>query len=94
VGLRGHEDDSLEQLRVVALDLLVELLPVHLGHAQVAEDQVVAVLPDEVEGFLAVLRGVDVVPLDAEGVRDQFAHRALVVDDQDAGSSHVASGDG
>src|SRR4026207_2071709 len=94
MGLRGHEDDPLEDLGVVALDLLVELLPVHLGHAQVAEDQVVAVLPDEVERFLAVLRSVDVVTLDGERVRDQLAHGALVVDDQDAGSSHVLSGDG
>ena len=44
---------------------------------------------DEIEAFLAVLGGHDVVALDVQRVRDQIAHRALVVDHQDTRSSHV-----
>ena len=76
---------------MVALDLLVELLPVHLRHPEVAEHEVEAVAPDEVEALLAVLRGVDVVTFDLQRVRDQLADGALVVDHQDSGSSHVGS---
>ena len=75
---------------MIPLDLLVEGLAVHLGHAQVAEHEVEAVLADEVEAFLAVLGGEDVVAFDLQRVRDQIAHGALVVDHQDTRSSHDA----
>src|SRR4029077_5309015 len=83
------EADPLEDLGVVPLDLLVELLAVHLWHPEVAEHEVEAVAPDEVEAFLPVLRGMDVVAFDLQRVRDQLPDGALVVDHQDSGSSHV-----
>ncbi len=89
VRLGGDEADPLEDLGVVPLDLLVELLAVHLRHPEVAEHEVEAVAPDEVEGFLPVLRGMDVVAFDLQRVRDQLPDGALVVDHQDSGSSHV-----
>ena len=66
---------------------------VHDRHHDVGDDEVRHALLDRCERALAVLRHAHVEPL-AEAVLEQAAERLVVLDDEDVGRRHGASGAG
>ena len=65
---------------------------VHAGHLDVEDDQVGLVGRRLLQRVRAVHRDLRVVPLEGEAALECFAHRRLVVDDQDALGVTVAFG--
>ncbi len=65
---------------------------VHAGHLDVEDDQVGPVRGGLVEGVGPVHGDLRVVALEGEAALECFAHRRLVVDDQDALGVTVAFG--
>ncbi len=65
---------------------------VHAGHLDVQDHQVGPVGGRLLQGVGAVDRDLGVVPLEGEAALECFAHRRLVVDDQDALGVTVAIG--
>ncbi len=70
-------------------DLFDQIEPVHLGHLEVRDDQVVAALLQLLQGLHAVLDGAYHVALQTQKVRQNLADHTLVVDHQDARAVRV-----
>ena len=82
--LSSDEHDALEDLGMIAPDFLVESRAVHLGHPQVAEDQVKGIPADQHEGFAAVRGRLDVMAVAAEHGRDDSEKIRFIVDHENA----------
>ena len=69
-----------------------ELQPVHLGHAQILDDQIDRLLPDHVQSDAAVIGGHDIVALALEDDLQKPLNRLLVIQHQDALAGSGRSG--
>src|SRR5258705_5424602 len=58
----GDDDQASQQIGLVALQLPVQSDAIELGHAEIAEDEVILLGGDLLEGKAAVAGGVDLVP--------------------------------
>src|SRR5688500_18544798 len=79
----GHEDDGRDVS--LALGGREDVVAGLVGHAGVADHQVVVVLLELGDGFGAVVGDGDVDVVLAQDVRDRRAHVGLVVGEQDVG---------
>src|SRR5213594_3824364 len=80
----GEKHDPLSHRRRAVVELGVQHVAGHVGHAEVEENGVVASLGDEGERLLAAADGVDHVAVRAKKLCDRAADRRLVVDDEHA----------
>jgi hypothetical protein len=76
----GHEQHDGRAARL--LELLQERESIHLGQHQVRQYDGRVLGLDQIQGFLAGGRGLDVVPPLTDETRKAFALRRLVVDDE------------
>ena len=84
-GLGGHDEDRQVAVRLDLLQALHHLEPVHAGHLEVEQDQVVAVLAVELADLRAgpCVDATDGVAGAAQHALEQADVGSLVVDDQD-----------
>ena len=81
-GEGGHHD--ADDVGSDALGFAQQVHPVHLGHPDVGDEDIDPLPLEDVDRRRAVLRDQHVVPVAPQHDRQQLAHRALVVDDENA----------
>ncbi len=92
---RGHDDDVRRTaLRLGGADLGEHVEPVHVGHLDVGDDEIDVALPDARDTGLTAGGDLDVIALFGERLRDEVAHRGVVLDHEEVraaplGSIHV-----
>jgi len=86
---RGHDDGQIA-LVVVGLQALLHAEPIHAGHLQVEQDQVIGIAPVQRACLGGVHGGRDAgVARVGEQPGQQLHIGILIVDDQDAGSKNA-----
>ncbi len=81
----GDEDHPLGQLRLAALERLVELDPVDVGHPEVTEHQIEGALAQPLQRSPSARHRLHAMPFALQGLDEPLADERIVVDDQDAG---------
>src|SRR5690348_12103373 len=82
LGIAGEKDDVLCRVRRDLVQLSIEQVPRHVGHAEVEQNRVVVALRNERERLAATRDRVDRVPLRAEIGRYRAANGRLIVHDE------------
>ncbi len=89
-GVGGHDHDR--QVRVGGLQASLQVEPVHAGHLDVEEGDVVGAAGRQVQRLAGVLGHVDLVAVLPEPAAQGLAHDGLVVDHQQAQGGRAAGG--
>ena len=88
--MAGHEDHAWQEGGVAALERAIETWAVQDGHPQIAHDDVIGVLFQEVQGVDPILRRIHRVPAQPERVIGYRADMWVIIHDQDARHVRVA----
>ena len=83
VVMGGEHDDGQRLGYRIAADRLQRLVPVHLRHHEVAEDEIRAPLPEALEADAAVIGRQHLEAFELEDVDDLLAQAVIVFDQED-----------
>ena len=81
-------------MRCDALGLQREVLPAHVGHGPVGDDQVIFARVDPAEAGGAPIGQIDVMAIGAQVLRNDLADNSLVVDHEDTQRAPGRAGSG
>src|SRR4030095_1231135 len=79
----SHKHHAGRQVRPTMFDPSIKVFPIHFRHVQVAQDRVVAVLSEQVEGFTPIRCGVHMMTVPPQREVKQFPGVWFIFNDQD-----------
>ena len=94
IGRREGGDHDAEDVLIDLLRGAQHVDAAQVGHLDVGNQEIDRLVLEQVDGGAAVLGQEHLVPLASQHDRQQLAHRALIVDDEDAGGAAIGRRDG